>query len=187
MNDTIPYLLQWDDDINDYYKYMILRLLSHQYNLHDIYYGIINYLIIIKEIDIDSDEFKNCENIIRNNIILNFNRMRSIDNIVSNVVHNFFNVINIPITQNMESVKLVLNQEELDTILLKPFIEIDQSIKECNDNCTICKLNFNDQDIVRHVKCNHIFHKECIDPWFLDHSHLCPCCRSEVGKYIAKL
>jgi hypothetical protein len=42
-------------------------------------------------------------------------------------------------------------------------------------------------DEIRHIKCNHIFHKECIDPWLLNENHKCPVCREEVADHIAKI
>jgi len=46
-----------------------------------------------------------------------------------------------------------------------------------SDNCSICQLAFNDNDICRLIKsCKHVFHLECIDIWFSDHI-TCPCCR----------
>jgi hypothetical protein len=43
-------------------------------------------------------------------------------------------------------------------------------------DCSICfeEIKENEKKI---IKCNHIFHKECIDKWF-KRSHQCPLCRN---------
>ncbi|XP_047979520.1 RING-H2 finger protein ATL5-like [Salvia hispanica] len=45
-------------------------------------------------------------------------------------------------------------------------------------DCTVCKLEFEENDEVRLLpNCQHCFHKECVDMWFLSHS-TCPLCHS---------
>lgn len=44
-------------------------------------------------------------------------------------------------------------------------------------DCPICLADFEDGETVRILpKCNHYFHRECIDRWLLSHS-TCPTCR----------
>ena len=53
----------------------------------------------------------------------------------------------------------------------------------CNElpdnNCSICLEDFKDEDILKKLNCNHIFHKECLTPWLNDHNN-CPLCRCMV-------
>ena len=94
---------------------------------------------------------------------------------------NFLNIVrnSINLPGNLQSdISVVLDEDVLDTFELKKFSEIDN--KDCC-SCTVCLLNFEDDDIVRKIKCNHIFHKKCIDEWLLNHSNKCPVCRSEMG------
>ncbi|KAJ1978598.1 hypothetical protein H4R34_003145 [Dimargaris verticillata] len=44
-------------------------------------------------------------------------------------------------------------------------------------SCSICLCNFQLGDEARKLPCRHVFHKECIDVWLLNHSALCPICR----------
>lgn len=48
-------------------------------------------------------------------------------------------------------------------------------------NCTVCLENINmiDKDIIKFKKCNHMFHKECIDEW-IKINKSCPICRVDI-------
>lgn len=53
--------------------------------------------------------------------------------------------------------------------------------------CPICVCEFEDGDDVRILPCDgrHRFHQECIDPWLLQVSSLCPLCRLDLSGGIA--
>jgi len=46
-------------------------------------------------------------------------------------------------------------------------------------DCAICLDELEEGDAVRKLTCDHLFHKECIDPWLLDH-HNCPLCKDDI-------
>ncbi|KAL5555921.1 hypothetical protein UlMin_038670 [Ulmus minor] len=47
--------------------------------------------------------------------------------------------------------------------------------------CRVCLSEFEEGDKVRNLKCNHTFHKECLDKWLQQYcSATCPLCRSKV-------
>ena len=46
-------------------------------------------------------------------------------------------------------------------------------------------INVLDDTLV--IKCNHIFHPECIDKWLCEHSYKCPICREPAGEYKADI
>lgn len=51
------------------------------------------------------------------------------------------------------------------------------------DNCVICLEDFSNGDRLTVLPCGHEFHKQCISPWLLKRSSLCPICKvSAVGK-----
>jgi transcription initiation factor TFIIIB Brf1 subunit/transcription initiation factor TFIIB len=54
----------------------------------------------------------------------------------------------------------------------------ENEIKE--KECPICQENFKLKDVGKELKCNHLFHKECIEKWLDLHSS-CPCCRGVVA------
>ena len=49
----------------------------------------------------------------------------------------------------------------------------------CGANCPICLDDFIESEYYRNLKCNHAFHKKCIDRWFKKENN-CPMCRTEV-------
>ena len=47
--------------------------------------------------------------------------------------------------------------------------------------CPICRVNFEENDIVRKINhCGHMYHLNCIDNWFQEHS-TCPVCRHNLN------
>lgn len=60
----------------------------------------------------------------------------------------------------------------------KVFIEPDiiNDVEEYEDVCPICLDKYNN-DIIN-LKCNHIFHENCIKKWY-EKSLLCPVCRED--------
>tara|TARA_B100000575_G_C23101372_1_gene635436 strand:+ start:830 stop:1627 length:798 start_codon:yes stop_codon:yes gene_type:complete len=54
---------------------------------------------------------------------------------------------------------------------------IDEKIKE--ENCSICMEQFQDNETVVQLECNHLFHKNCIDPW-KEKNEKCPLCKTDM-------
>lgn len=46
-------------------------------------------------------------------------------------------------------------------------------------NCTFCLNDFEDKEKLKKLKCEHMFHYECLDNW-LDNEKTCPVCKEEV-------
>ena len=53
-----------------------------------------------------------------------------------------------------------------------------------SETCVICVDEFTEEDQVRVLPCNHIFHPQCIDEWLGNHSSLCPLCKKRVPRVI---
>ena len=51
-------------------------------------------------------------------------------------------------------------------------------IVEAKD-CQVCFEKFKDEDTVNKLPCKHLFHTDCINPWFQGHN-TCPVCRMEM-------
>jgi hypothetical protein len=50
---------------------------------------------------------------------------------------------------------------------------------ESNLECSICLIEFNENDHCRQLPCDHIFHSQCIDQWFTV-SVVCPMCKRNI-------
>ncbi|CDF33605.1 unnamed protein product [Chondrus crispus] len=48
------------------------------------------------------------------------------------------------------------------------------------DDCLICLSRFQENDVVRQLECEHIYHSECLDPWVTQNNASCPACRCDV-------
>ncbi|KAF8377257.1 hypothetical protein HHK36_030632 [Tetracentron sinense] len=46
--------------------------------------------------------------------------------------------------------------------------------------CAVCLSKFREGEKMRELKCNHVFHKDCLDKWLQHDSATCPLCRSSV-------
>jgi hypothetical protein len=87
----------------------------------------------------------------------------------------------------MEDVKLVVNPDVLEKIPKSKYSEVDDKIKSMNVSCTVCQDDFNTEDTVRILPCEHLYHPDCIDDWLKGHSYKCPCCRKPAAEHSAKI
>ena len=64
-------------------------------------------------------------------------------------------------------------------------IEVNDTNKEeiiklsCESVCSVCKDEYENNQILIQIPCSHIFHEECILPWLKDRNS-CPTCRYEL-------
>lgn len=58
-------------------------------------------------------------------------------------------------------------------------IKINSVSSDCTDKCIICMSNYQMNEGLRKLRCNHQFHRKCIDEWLLK-AYLCPVCRSDL-------
>ena len=45
------------------------------------------------------------------------------------------------------------------------------------DRCAICLADYDVDDVLRSLPCQHRFHRDCVDCWLIDHRNVCPLCR----------
>ncbi|KAH0261340.1 hypothetical protein KCU91_g14077, partial [Aureobasidium melanogenum] len=56
----------------------------------------------------------------------------------------------------------------------------DRITLSSEQRCLVCLCDFeHDEEVRRLVKCNHLFHKECIDQWLTKGRNSCPLCRGQ--------
>lgn len=65
--------------------------------------------------------------------------------------------------------------------LVATAIEGDERVTiEVGQRCLVCLCDFEAKEVARKlVKCNHLFHKECIDQWLTTGRNSCPLCREQ--------
>ena len=91
---------------------------------------------------------------------------------------------------NQEDVIIALTDDEFKTIECIEFKDINH---ELNEQCNICLECFENDQLTPEtdcenenkflkLKCEHIFHYECIENWLKKHSNKCPVCRIEIAK-----
>ena len=98
----------------------------------------------------------------------------------NNINNNFYGGIN-------EDVPLVLKDSSLSNLKIDKYKNLSEYLKTKNKKCVIKLDDFNDEDDVRILPCDHVFCKEGIDDWLLNNSYKCPICRKSAGEYFAKV
>lgn len=76
--------------------------------------------------------------------------------------------------------KHLLTQE--DTVSLGLLLGGKAELHFDSGSCTICLETFEDDDVVRGLICGHVFHSECVDPWFTRRRACCPICKRDYYK-----
>jgi hypothetical protein len=74
-------------------------------------------------------------------------------------------------------------EEQAHQTLPKPVTMHDHAVRDADGTeCSICLSPFQPHEpgVVR-VKCGHLFHRKCLEPWFQGHD-TCPVCRAELGE-----
>ena len=84
----------------------------------------------------------------------------------------------------MEDVPVGLHKDDLEALRVN--LHKNFETKDKCDTCAICIDKFKEEDVCRELKCQHLFHKDCIDHW-LDTNIKCPVCRMETGRGVPKL
>ncbi|KAK4499514.1 hypothetical protein PRZ48_010029 [Zasmidium cellare] len=81
---------------------------------------------------------------------------------------------------NIETVEMPADSAKT-AALVATAIEGDEQVTiEVGQRCLVCLCDFEAKEVGRKlVKCNHLFHKECIDQWLTTGRNSCPLCREQ--------
>ena len=75
--------------------------------------------------------------------------------------------------KNDDSLNESINIDSLNTLI------VCDELPE--NNCSICLEEFKNEDILKKLTCDHIFHKDCLQPWINNNNNkTCPLCRRVV-------
>lgn len=104
-----------------------------------------------------------------------------------NTLVDFLNILIDTNVESEESIPIVDEEIQNETITLEQFNSIPcQRFSElklenkCSENCSICQESYKNEDNIVQLKCNHIFHKECLENWLLNYNCVCPICRRKI-------
>lgn len=67
------------------------------------------------------------------------------------------------------------SKEEIDALPTRTYTDGDLG----STSCTVCLVDFVEQDALRQLPCKHAFHISCIDEWLLLNAS-CPNCRASI-------
>jgi len=85
------------------------------------------------------------------------------------------------ILERSEGDKETASKESIKELSAQVYSTIGLDHKEKNsDFCTICQENYSDDSQLKILPCGHFFHCDCIEPWLLNCSNLCPICRKKI-------
>lgn len=68
-----------------------------------------------------------------------------------------------------------LTKDQVDKI---PLIKFNNNHQD--QPCSVCYVEFLDDQLVRRTPCDHCFHQECLDKWLLNYNSICPVCRNKL-------
>jgi hypothetical protein len=106
------------------------------------------------------------------------------DNVVNNIPSNRL-IYGLPILNNFNDVPIILTNKAYATLIVKKYKDIENNNIE--SRCIICQEDYNDEDDICLLPCNHGYHESCIATWLLNYNYKCPICRSETGEYTANI
>lgn len=101
------------------------------------------------------------------------------EEIIQNTFMNdIFNIFNNEIEQEFEDVKVTLTPEQFSK-LKNEKITNENIDRYCSKPCNICMDNYNIDDEITFLLCNHCFHTNCIKHWLCNEKVSCPVCRKD--------
>lgn len=109
-----------------------------------------------------------------------FNLMNNLEQTIANL-ENIIGAQNYERYANLEDVPVPVKDSALKKIPIKLYSEVDKEHKmEKNIQCSICLCEYEKDDEISHLPCNHIYHPDCIEGWFKN-SAKCPVCKYDVN------
>ena len=70
------------------------------------------------------------------------------------------------------------NADNIPDIKLEDVNELNE-LNDENKICPICLEEYKNNDMIKKLNCNHIFHSECLKKW-LSVKAVCPTCRNDL-------
>ncbi|NXF32775.1 RN128 ligase, partial [Nyctibius bracteatus] len=70
-------------------------------------------------------------------------------------------------------------KKAIEKLQLRTLKNEDKETDPNGDSCAVCIEQYKPNEVVRTLACNHLFHKNCVDPWLLEH-RTCPMCKYDI-------
>ncbi|KAM9269803.1 E3 ubiquitin-protein ligase RNF128 [Cariama cristata] len=74
-------------------------------------------------------------------------------------------------------------KKAIEQLQLRTLKQGDKETDPDGDSCAVCIEQYKPNEVVRILTCNHLFHKNCVDPWLLEH-RTCPMCKCDILKVL---
>ncbi|XP_068268107.1 E3 ubiquitin-protein ligase RNF128 isoform X1 [Nyctibius grandis] len=74
-------------------------------------------------------------------------------------------------------------KKAVEKLQLRTLKQGDKETGPDGDSCAVCIEQYKPNEVMRILTCNHFFHKNCIDPWLLEH-RTCPMCKCDIFKVL---
>ena len=132
---------------------------------------------------IQSITILNLNDLFRNILLNTMNRQMNVDLTNGSTIYrelgqdfivNLSTILTNPEPQTQDDIPVVLNDNDYENLEIKKYTDGD-------DECSICFCEMEKDDEYYKIKCDHIFHKDCIDIWLTGYNYKCPICREELG------
>lgn len=135
------------------------------------------------EYDMQQDIYENTLNEIHNENNINFDLTETnnyiIDRLFNYVVNTTFSNFTYTDLNELNDVKITLTKEQFDKFEKGNVSESDKL-----SNCSICMDNYELDKMIVKLKCNHIYHENCIENWLCNQKVTCPICRKDTREML---
>jgi uncharacterized protein YuzB (UPF0349 family) len=102
-----------------------------------------------------------------------------IDTLFNYVVNTTFSDFTYTDLNELNDVKITLSKEQFDK-----FEKMDVSESDKLTNCSICMDNYELNEKMIILKCNHTYHEKCIENWLCNQKVTCPICRKDTREML---
>lgn len=90
------------------------------------------------------------------------------------------------VLSELEDVQVPIRSECLAIIPIKIYDQLStELIKDKNKRCAVCLCDYEQDDQIRHLPCDHLFHPDCIQEWFNTNAK-CPVCKFDMNSLVEK-
>jgi len=159
---NINFSLNLENNINN------LSLIENNENLNYNLLGTIPNFLISNNLNTENNT----------QITFEYNTLLNNTNIINQILGQMATTHN---QNNQEDINITMDKNDIDNLKILKYSQ------EFTTNCSICLMDVEKDNEYYQIKCNHIFHKKCLEKWLEEYNYVCPICRTELGNSKAHL